>query len=131
MLGLWCALLTTCFCYRGSLADGHVCIVPAEHVASGRRTDEAVWTELRNFKKSLLQMFMQQVRNLSRSNGSQVATSIVAAADVMSAWRRLALLDDLHGLRCMHISLNCLVTAGKRTSLSWRRLSGCGFVYQD
>lgn len=50
------------FCYRGSLADGHVCIVPADHVASARRTDEAVWNELRNFKKSLLQMFMQQVR---------------------------------------------------------------------
>lgn len=84
-------------CYRGSLAVGHVCIVPAEHVASARRTDEAVWTELRNFKKSLLQMFMQQVRNLSRSNG----TSIVAAADVMPAWRR-------HGWTCR---TTCMVFA--------------------
>lgn len=42
-----------------------MCIVPAEHVASARRTDEAVWTELRNFKKSLLQMFMQQACTFS------------------------------------------------------------------
>ena len=40
----------------------HALLVPAaEHVASSRQVDEAVWTELRNFKKCLIQMFMQQV----------------------------------------------------------------------
>ncbi len=40
---------------------GHCLIVPAEHVASTRQVDEHVWTEIRNFKKCLLQMFMAQV----------------------------------------------------------------------
>ena len=39
---------------------GHCMIVPAEHVASTRQVDEHVWTEIRNFKKCLLQMFMAQ-----------------------------------------------------------------------
>lgn len=47
---------------RGRLAEGHCVIVPADHVSSSRQVDEAVWTELRNFKKCLLQMFMAQVR---------------------------------------------------------------------
>ncbi len=46
---------------RGSLAEGHCCIVPAEHVASARRCEDGVATEMRNFKKSLLQMFMARV----------------------------------------------------------------------
>ncbi|GAB4814505.1 hypothetical protein N2152v2_001551 [Parachlorella kessleri] len=45
---------------RGRLVPGHCCIIPTEHVASSRQVDEAVWTELRNFKKCLIQMFMQQ-----------------------------------------------------------------------
>ena len=36
-------------------------IVPTEHVASTRQVDEQVWTEMRNFKKCLLQMHMAQV----------------------------------------------------------------------
>ncbi len=40
---------------------GHCLIVPVEHVASARQVDEHVWTEIRNFKKCLLQMFMAQV----------------------------------------------------------------------
>lgn len=51
-MAMWC---------RGSLAEGHCLIVPSEHVASTRKVDEAVWTELRNFKKALLQMAMSQV----------------------------------------------------------------------
>jgi hypothetical protein len=47
---------------RGGLAEGHCCLVPAEHVPSCRQVDEDVWTELRNFKKCLLQMFMAQAR---------------------------------------------------------------------
>ena len=49
-------------CFRGRLVPGHCLIVPAEHVASTRQVDEHVWTEIRNFKKCLLQMFMAQVR---------------------------------------------------------------------
>ncbi|KAK9823428.1 hypothetical protein WJX72_002672 [[Myrmecia] bisecta] len=45
---------------RGRLVPGHCCIVPSEHVASSRLVDEHVWTEMRNFKKCLLQMFMAQ-----------------------------------------------------------------------
>jgi len=37
--------------------------VPADHVPSCRAVDEDVWTELRNFKKCLLQMFMAQARH--------------------------------------------------------------------
>ena len=36
--------------------------MPAEHVPSCRQVDEDVWTELRNFKKCLLQMFMAKAR---------------------------------------------------------------------
>ncbi|KAK9802677.1 hypothetical protein WJX73_004828 [Symbiochloris irregularis] len=49
---------------RGSLAEGHCLIVPSEHVASARQVDEAVWAELRNFKKALLQMAMSQGREI-------------------------------------------------------------------
>jgi len=45
---------------RGRLVPGHCQIVPAEHVASTRSTDESTWTEIRNFKKCLLQMFTAQ-----------------------------------------------------------------------
>lgn len=47
---------------RGRLVPGHSVIVPTEHVASSRQVDEQVWTEIRNFKKCLLQMHMAQVR---------------------------------------------------------------------
>ncbi len=40
---------------------GHCLIVPSEHVASARQVDDHAWTELRNFKKCLLQMFAAQV----------------------------------------------------------------------
>ncbi|PSC69918.1 CWF19 2 [Micractinium conductrix] len=45
---------------RGRLVPGHCVIVPAEHVASTRQVDEQIWTEIRNFKKCLIQMFMKQ-----------------------------------------------------------------------
>ena len=54
----------SCLC-RGRLVPGHCLIVPAEHVASARQVDEHVWTEMRNFKKCLLQMFMAQVGPLA------------------------------------------------------------------
>ncbi len=38
--------------------------MPTEHVASTRQVDEHIWTELRNFKKCLLQMHMAQVPTL-------------------------------------------------------------------
>ena len=41
---------------------GHCLIVPMEHVASCRMADEAVWTEMRNFKKCLVQMYAEQAR---------------------------------------------------------------------
>ncbi len=49
---------------RGRLGEGHSIIVPTEHVASTRQVDEHIWTELRNFKKCLLQMHMAQVPTL-------------------------------------------------------------------
>lgn len=78
---------------RGALAEGHVCIVPAEHVASGRRTDEATWTELRNFKKSLLQMFMQQVGLDKKSQTSaqpQCLLHVDAAVMILNSMSRFA-----------------------------------------
>eukprot|EP00884_Botryococcus_braunii_P013106 jgi/Botrbrau1/21797/Bobra.0190s0022.1 len=45
---------------RGRLVAGHCQIVPAEHVASSRLADDLVWTEIRNFKKCLLQLFAAQ-----------------------------------------------------------------------
>jgi hypothetical protein len=45
---------------RGRLVPGHCQIIPAEHIASTRSTDESTWTEIRNFKKCLLQMFTSQ-----------------------------------------------------------------------
>ena len=47
--------------YRGRLVEGHSIIVPTEHVASSRQVDDHIWTELRNFKKCVLQMHMAQV----------------------------------------------------------------------
>lgn len=58
------ANVRSCLC-RGRLVPGHCLIVPAEHVASARQVDEHVWTEMRNFKKCLLQMFMAQVGPLA------------------------------------------------------------------
>ena len=49
---------------RGRLGEGHSIIVPTEHVASTRQVDDHIWTELRNFKKCLLQMHMAQVTHL-------------------------------------------------------------------
>lgn len=46
---------------RGRLVEGHSIIVPTEHVASTRQVDDHIWTELRNFKKCILQMYMSQV----------------------------------------------------------------------
>ncbi|WIA29191.1 hypothetical protein OEZ86_011702 [Tetradesmus obliquus] len=45
---------------RGRLVEGHCVIAPAEHVASIRQVDEATWTEVRNFQKCLIRMFMEQ-----------------------------------------------------------------------
>jgi hypothetical protein len=45
---------------RGRMVPGHCQIIPAEHIASTRSTDESTWTEIRNFKKCLLQMFTAQ-----------------------------------------------------------------------
>eukprot|EP00887_Chlorella_sp_A99_P005045 scaffold4.g5045.t1 len=45
---------------RGRLVPGHCCIIPADHLPSSRQADETVWTEMRNFKKCLIQMFMKQ-----------------------------------------------------------------------
>ena len=42
---------------KGELVPGHCFIVPTDHVTSSRGLDEDAWTEMRNFKKSLLRMF--------------------------------------------------------------------------
>ena len=42
--------------------EGHCCIVPSEHIASCRTADSDTWTEMRNFKKSLVMMFRSQAR---------------------------------------------------------------------
>jgi len=72
--------LTHCVCGdvgRGRLAEGHCCLVPADHVPSCRQVDEDVWTELRNFKKCLLQMFMAQARhNVSCTPVAELAQSL-------------------------------------------------------
>ena len=39
------------------IVPGHCFIVPTDHVTSSRALDEDAWTEMRNFKKSLLRMF--------------------------------------------------------------------------
>lgn len=48
---------------HGRLVEGHCQIVLGEHVPSMRMTEDAAWTEVRNFKKSLVKMFLEQVRN--------------------------------------------------------------------
>ena len=42
--------------------EGHTLIIPSEHATSSRTVDEATWTEMRNFKKSLILMFRAQVQ---------------------------------------------------------------------
>jgi len=42
----------------------HCCIAPMEHISSSRKTDEHVWTEMRNFKKCMMQMYMAEVGTL-------------------------------------------------------------------
>ena len=51
--------------YRGRLDPLHCCIIPMEHAPSSRKVDEHIWTEMRNFKKCIIQMFMAQVQRLS------------------------------------------------------------------
>ena len=41
---------------------GHCLIVPMDHVATCRLADEQVWTEMRNFKKCLVQMYAAEAR---------------------------------------------------------------------
>uniref|UniRef100_A0A061SMS2 CwfJ-like protein n=1 Tax=Tetraselmis sp. GSL018 TaxID=582737 RepID=A0A061SMS2_9CHLO len=48
----------------GRLVPGHCQIVTAEHLPSTRATDDHVWTEIRNFKKCLLQMFRSQGKDV-------------------------------------------------------------------
>ena len=50
-------------CCRSRLVPLHCCIVPMEHISSSRRTDEDVWTEIRNFKKCIILMYRAQVLN--------------------------------------------------------------------
>ena len=45
---------------RGRLVPGHCRIISVEHLPSTRVADETTWTEIRNFKKCLLQMFGAQ-----------------------------------------------------------------------
>ncbi|KAK9827469.1 hypothetical protein WJX74_004333 [Apatococcus lobatus] len=42
---------------RARLVPGHCCISTLEHSPSSRAVDDHVWTEIRNFKKCLFQMF--------------------------------------------------------------------------
>ena len=49
---------------REGLVEGHCCIVPSAHVASSRTVDDDTWTEMRNFKKSLILMARAQARLL-------------------------------------------------------------------
>ena len=70
---------------RGSLAEGHCLIVPSEHASSTRQVDESVWTELRNFKKCLLQVAMAQVR--SRAVQSSAAANMHALVPFTVAGR--------------------------------------------
>lgn len=43
------------------IVTGHCLIVPMDHISSIRLADESTLTEIRNFKKSLIQMFQKQV----------------------------------------------------------------------
>lgn len=47
---------------RGRIVEGHCQIVLGEHVASTRVAEDHVYNEVRNFKKSLVRMFLDQVR---------------------------------------------------------------------
>lgn len=46
---------------RGSLALGHVCIIPVEHTPSFRAADDEVYEELKNFQKCLINMYKEEV----------------------------------------------------------------------
>ena len=50
---------TTCYLalHARAIVDGHCFIAPVEHVVSGTMFDETTADEVRNFKKSLIQMF--------------------------------------------------------------------------
>jgi hypothetical protein len=50
---------TTCYLalHARAIVDGHCFIAPIEHVVSGSMFDETTADEVRNFKKSLIQMF--------------------------------------------------------------------------
>ena len=63
-----------CIATGAGWCQGHCLIVPAEHVASTRQVDEHVWTEIRNFKKCLLQMFMAQVLHIPRHSPTLLVT---------------------------------------------------------
>ena len=60
------SLQLTGACCRGGLVEGHCCIVPSEHAASSRTVDDDTWTEMRNFKKSLITMARAQARPPAR-----------------------------------------------------------------
>lgn len=46
------------------LVKGHCRIVPFEHVSSTLECEEEEWTEIKNFKKTLMQMFAEQDRGV-------------------------------------------------------------------
>eukprot|EP01023_Acetabularia_acetabulum_P048794 TRINITY_DN5170_c0_g1_i4.p1 TRINITY_DN5170_c0_g1~~TRINITY_DN5170_c0_g1_i4.p1 ORF type:complete len:422 (-),score=81.38 TRINITY_DN5170_c0_g1_i4:166-1431(-) len=45
---------------KKELVENQCEIIPVEHLPSSRQVDEAVWTEIRNFKKALIMMFKKQ-----------------------------------------------------------------------
>ncbi|KAI9119002.1 hypothetical protein K1719_009677 [Acacia pycnantha] len=46
------------------MVPGHCCILPIQHEPATRIVDDNVWTELQNFKKCLIMMFVKQEKDV-------------------------------------------------------------------
>eukprot|EP00252_Welwitschia_mirabilis_P013838 TRINITY_DN3053_c0_g1_i1.p1 TRINITY_DN3053_c0_g1~~TRINITY_DN3053_c0_g1_i1.p1 ORF type:complete len:554 (-),score=128.70 TRINITY_DN3053_c0_g1_i1:112-1773(-) len=46
------------------VVPGHCCILPMQHEASTRNLDDSEWEEVRNFKKCLLKMYAQEIKDV-------------------------------------------------------------------
>lgn len=114
---------------RGRLCAGHCQIVAAEHISCTRVADDVAWTEMRNFKKCLLQMFAAQGKecifmetfiNLSSNFSSSPSHAVVDCIPVDAgtfargpAYFRKAF-EDATSDWAQHAAKKCISTGGAK-----------------
>lgn len=109
---------------RGRLCPGHCQIVAAEHIPSTRVADELTWTEIRNFKKCLLQMFTAQgkeciflenfIKNSSTSHAFVDCIPLEPGLFASAPTYFRKAFEDATSDWAQHAAKNCITTGGTK-----------------